>query len=285
VLNVVTGPREEAANIGTALATSQKVRKLSFTGSTAVGKTLMAQCAGTVKKVSLELGGHAPFIVFDDADLDAAVAGCMGSKFRNAGQTCVCTNRIYVQAGVYEAFSEKLSAAVTALQSGNGFDTGVQIGPLINAGGVAKVQAQVNDAVSKGATVLVGGAEAPELGPNFYQPTVLSNVTADMDITTQETFGPVAPLYKFETEQEAVDAANDTNVGLAAYFYTKDAGRVWRVSEALEYGLVGANEGLISTEVAPFGGMKESGLGREGSRFGLDEYTEVKYVCMGGIDA
>jgi len=250
-----------------------------------VGKTLMAQCAGTVKKVSLELGGHAPFIVFDDADLDAAVAGCMGSKFRNAGQTCVCTNRIYVQAGVYEAFSEKLSAAVTALQSGNGFDTGVQIGPLINAGGVAKVQAQVNDAVSKGATVLVGGAEAPELGPNFYQPTVLSNVTADMDITTQETFGPVAPLYKFETEQEAVDAANDTNVGLAAYFYTKDAGRVWRVSEALEYGLVGANEGLISTEVAPFGGMKESGLGREGSRFGLDEYTEVKYVCMGGIDA
>ena len=285
VLNVVTGPREESAAIGTELATNPKVRKLSFTGSTAVGKLLMAQCASTVKKVSLELGGHAPFLVFDDADLDKAVAGCMGSKFRNAGQTCVCTNRIYVQAGVYDAFAKKLCAAVEALRMGKGQEEGVTIGPMINAGGVAKVHAQVEDAVSKGASVLVGGGPGSEHGANFYQPTVLSGVTAEMDITNNETFGPVAPLYKFETEEEAIAAANNTEAGLAAYFYTEDQGRVWRVSEALEYGLVGANEGLISTEVAPFGGFKESGLGREGSRFGLDEYTEIKYVCMGNIGA
>jgi len=283
VINVVTGPREEAASIGTELATNKLVRKLSFTGSTAVGKLLMAQCASTVKKVSLELGGHAPFIVFDDADLDKAVEGCMGSKFRNAGQTCVCTNRIYVQSGVYEAFAKKLCAAVEALKMGPGQEEGVTIGPMINAAGVAKAHAQVEDAIKKGATVLVGGGHGTEFGENFYQPTVLGGVTSEMDITTNETFGPIAPLYRFDTEEEAVNAANDTEAGLAAYFYTADQGRVWRVSEALEYGLVGANEGLISTEVAPFGGYKESGLGREGSRFGLDEYTEIKYVCMGNI--
>jgi len=280
VINVVTGPREEAASIGTTLATHPKVQKLSFTGSTGVGKILMSQCASTVKKVSLELGGNAPFIVFDDADLDKAVAGCMGSKFRNAGQTCVCTNRIYVQSGVYDAFAAKLTAAVEALSIGNGFESGTTIGPMINVGGVAKVDAHVKDALSKGAKVLTGGKKG-EQGDNFYQPTVLSGMTADMDVTNNETFGPLAAMYKFETEEEVIRYANDTEVGLAAYFYSKDLGRAWRVSEALEYGLVGCNEGLISTEVAPFGGFKESGLGREGSRFGLDEYTEIKYVCMG----
>jgi len=231
VINCITGPRSEAAEVGTILATHEKVRKLSFTGSTAVGKLLMAQCASTVKKVSLELGGHAPFIVFEDADLDAAVAGCMGSKFRNAGQTCVCTNRIYVQSSIYEEFSKKLCAAVEKLQIGNAFEAGVTLGPMINSAGVAKVKAQVDDAVSKGAEILVGGSPASSLGENFYEATVLGDVTSDMDITVNETFGPVAPLYKFETEDEAVAAANDTQAGLAAYFYSQNQSRIWRVSE------------------------------------------------------
>jgi succinate-semialdehyde dehydrogenase/glutarate-semialdehyde dehydrogenase len=243
----------------------------------------MKQCADQVKKVSLELGGNAPFIVFDDADLDAAVAGAMASKYRNAGQTCVCANRLYVQAGVYDAFAAKLAEAVEKMQVGNGVDDGVTQGPLINDSAVEKVESLVRDAQQKGATVVTGGARH-ERGGTFFQPTILSGVTGDMRIASEEIFGPVAPLYKFESEEEVICAANDTPYGLAAYFYARDIGRIWRVSEGLEYGIVGINEGIISTEAAPFGGVKESGIGREGSKYGLDDFVEVKYLCLGGID-
>eukprot|EP00908_Phaeocystis_cordata_P014206 Transcript_25306.p5 GENE.Transcript_25306~~Transcript_25306.p5 ORF type:complete len:247 (+),score=124.33 Transcript_25306:1133-1873(+) len=245
----------------------------------------MAQAAATVTKVSLELGGHAPLIIFDDADLDLAVQGAMGSKFRNAGQTCVCANRILVQAGVYDAFAQRLAEAARGLKQGPGTAAGVSLGPLIDERAVAKSEEHVNDALSKGATLLAGGGRVPELGANFYAATVLGGATTEMRIFREETFGPVAPLFKFESEAEAVAMANDTPYGLAAYFYTKDLGRAWRVSEALEYGMVGVNEGVISTEVAPFGGVKESGLGREGSYYGTEEFVEPKYVLMGGIGA
>jgi len=283
VVNMVTGSRENAAAIGTALATSPLVKKLSFTGSTPVGKILMAQCASTVKRTSMELGGNAPFIVFDDADLDAAVAGVMAAKFRNAGQTCVCANRIYVQAGVYDTFAAMFAEKVSAFQIGHGLDDGTVIGPLINAGGVEKSTSHVNDAVAKGATVLTGGGPLPEVGANFFAPTVLTGIDSTMLVHSEETFGPVAPLFVFESEEEVIAEANDTTSGLAAYFYTRDVGRVFRVSQALEYGMVGVNEGIISTEVAPFGGIKESGVGREGAACGMDEYTETKYICVGGL--
>jgi succinate-semialdehyde dehydrogenase/glutarate-semialdehyde dehydrogenase len=278
VFNIVTG--SDPAAIGNALTASPLVRKLSFTGSTEVGKLLMAQCAGTVKKVSLELGGNAPFIVFDDADLDAAVVGAMASKYRNAGQTCVCANRLLVQAGVYDAFAGRLAAAVATLSVGNGMEAGVQQGPLINDAAVTKVEALLADAVDKGARVTIGGKRHAR-GGTFFQPTVLTGATAAMRLAREEVFGPVAPLFRFETEEEAVRMANDTEYGLAAYFYSRDLGRVWRVAEALEYGIIGINEGIISTEVAPFGGMKESGIGREGSRYGVDDFLEIKYLCMG----
>ncbi|MCW8863242.1 MAG: aldehyde dehydrogenase family protein, partial [Rhodospirillales bacterium] len=254
-----------------------------FTGSTAVGKLLMRQCADTVKKVSLELGGNAPFIVFDDADLDAAVAGVMASKYRNTGQTCVCANRIYVQDGVYDAFAEKLASSVKALKVGPGLGGETHQGPLINAAALEKVERLVKDAIDKGARVITGG-KRHELGGTFFQPTILADVTSAMDCCQEEIFGPVAPLYRFRTEEEAVQMANDTRYGLAAYFYARDVGRVWRVSEGLEYGIVGINEGIISTEVAPFGGVKESGIGREGSKYGLEEFLEIKYLCHGGLD-
>ena len=276
IFNVVTGKPTE---IGGELTANPSVRKLSFTGSTGVGRLLMAQCAPTIKKLSLELGGNAPFIVFDDADLDAAVDGAIAAKYRNTGQTCVCANRFLVQSGIYERFAEKLAARVDALQVGAGTETGVTQGPLINAAGLAKVQNHVSDAVAKGARVLCGGA-AHARGGNFFQPTVLADVTPDMRVAREETFGPVAPLFRFDTEVEAVRLANDTEFGLAAYFYTRDVGRCWRIGEALEYGMVGVNTGLISNEVAPFGGIKQSGLGREGSSYGLDEYLEVKYLCF-----
>ncbi|MEM1037998.1 MAG: NAD-dependent succinate-semialdehyde dehydrogenase [Pseudomonadota bacterium] len=279
VFNVVTG---DAPAIGNAMCDSSDVRAMTFTGSTPIGKLLMRQCADTVKKMGLELGGNAPFIVFDDADLDEAVKGAMISKFRNVGQTCVCANRLFVQAGVYDAFAEKLAAAVSDMVVGPGADEGVTHGPLINAAAVAKVSDHVGDAVSKGAKVAIGG-EPHALGGNFYQPTVLTDVTTDMKITREETFGPVAPLYKFEDEAEVVELANATEFGLAAYFYTRDIGRVWRVAEALEYGMVAINSGILSTEVVPFGGVKESGVGREGSSHGVDEFTELKYMMMGGI--
>lgn len=280
VVNVITG---DPVAIGGELTSNPTVRKLSFTGSTEVGKLLIRQCADTVKKVSMELGGNAPFIVFDDADLDAAVAGVMASKYRNAGQTCVCANRIFVQAGIYDAFAEKMAAAVVELKVGDGFEDGVTQGPLINKAAIEKVERLVEDAISKGASVVTGGARH-ELGGTYYTPTLLTGVTTDMACATEEIFGPVAPLYKFETEAEAIQMANDTPYGLAAYFYARDVGRVWRVSEALEYGIVGINEGIISTEVAPFGGMKESGIGREGSKYGTEEFLEVKYLCMGGLN-
>lgn len=280
-VNVVTGP---ATEIGNALTTSRKVRKLSFTGSTEIGKLLMAQCAGTVKKVSLELGGNAPFIVFDDANIEAAVAGAIASKYRNAGQTCVCANRILVQDAVYEEFSDKLSTAVRELKVGNGLDPGVQQGPLIDMAAVEKVELHIEDAVSHGAAVAVGG-ERHELGGSFFQPTVLTQVSPNMLINREETFGPVAPLIRFSNEEEAVSIANDTEFGLAGYFFSRDIGRVWRVAEALEYGIIGINEGIISNEVAPFGGVKESGIGREGSKYGIEDFLEIKYLCMGGIDA
>ncbi|WP_417821821.1 NAD-dependent succinate-semialdehyde dehydrogenase [Terasakiella sp.] len=283
VFNVVTGCKANAAAIGGEMTSNPIVKKLSFTGSTPVGKLLMKQCADQVKKVSLELGGNAPFIVFDDADLDAAVAGAMASKYRNAGQTCVCANRLYVQAGVYDAFAAKLAEAVEKMQVGNGVDDGVTQGPLINEAAVTKVEGLVQDAQEKGATVVTGGARHT-LGGTFFQPTILTGVTGDMRIASEEIFGPVAPLYKFESEEEVIRAANDTPYGLAAYFYARDIGRVWRVSEGLEYGIVGINEGIISTEAAPFGGVKESGIGREGSKYGLDDFIEVKYLCLGGID-
>ena len=280
VVNVITG---KASTVGGELTGNPTVRKLSFTGSTEIGKTLMAQCASTVKKVSLELGGNAPFIVFDDADLDAAVTGAMASKYRNAGQTCVCANRILVQDGVYDAFAAKLTDAAKSLKVGNGLDDGVQQGPLIDIHAVEKVEYHIADATSQGAQVAAGGARH-ELGGTFFQPTVLTNVTAAMAISREETFGPVAPLFRFTDEQEAIQMANDTEFGLAAYFYSRDFGRVWRVSEGLEYGIVGINEGIISNEVAPFGGVKESGIGREGSKYGMDDFLEIKYLCMGGIE-
>ncbi len=279
VLNVVTGP---AAEIGGELTSNPLVRKLSFTGSTDVGKVLMAQCAGTVKKLSLELGGNAPFIVFDDADLDRAVEGAIVSKYRNTGQTCVCANRLLVQDGVYDAFAARLVEAVRSLVPGDGLEAGATQGPLIDDRAVDKVESHVADAVAKGARVLVGGRRHAR-GGRFYEPTVLGDVTPAMAVAREETFGPVAPLFRFRSEAEAVTLANDTEFGLAAYFYGRDLARVWRVAEALEYGIVGVNTGLISTEVAPFGGVKESGLGREGSKYGLDEFLEIKYVCLGGM--
>ncbi|HXV39565.1 MAG TPA: NADP-dependent succinate-semialdehyde dehydrogenase [Steroidobacteraceae bacterium] len=279
VLNVVTGPARE---IGGVLTGDPRVRKLSFTGSTAIGKLLMAQCAKTMKKVSLELGGNAPFIVFDDADLDAAVAGAIASKYRNTGQTCVCANRLLVQDGVYEAFTRKLVAAVSKLRVGDGLAGETEQGPLIDEAALTKVEEHVADATSKGAKVAAGG-KRHALGGTFYEPTVLTGVTPAMMVAREETFGPVAPLFKFSTEQEAIAMANDTEFGLAAYLYTRDLARSWRVSEALEYGIVGLNTGIISTEVAPFGGVKESGVGREGSKYGILDYTEIKYVCVGGV--
>ncbi|ANQ85112.1 succinate semialdehyde dehydrogenase [Azoarcus olearius] len=280
VLNVVTTSR--APEVGTELATNPIVRKLSFTGSTAVGKLLMAQCAGTVKKVSLELGGNAPFIVFDDADLDAAVAGAIASKYRNAGQTCVCANRLLVQDGIYEAFAARLAEAVAKMKVGPGVEADVQQGPLINDKAVAKVEELLADATAKGAQVVIGG-ERHALGHGFFQPTVLTGVTPAMRLAREEIFGPVAPLFRFSTEDEAVQLANDTEYGLAAYFYAGNIARVWRVAERLDYGIVGINEGIISTEVAPFGGVKESGIGREGSKYGIEDYVEIKYLCLGGI--
>ena len=280
VLNVVTTARPAA--VGGALTASPIVHKISFTGSTRVGKQLMAQCADTVKRISLELGGNAPFVVFDDADLDAAVRGAMASKYRNAGQTCVCANRILVQDGIYDAFAEKLAAAVRALHVENGLEHNAQIGPLINEAAVAKVDALVADAVAKGARVVCGGSRHPK-GGNFYAPTVLAEVTPDMAVAQEEIFGPVAPLFRFQSDEDAVRLANDTRYGLASYFYSRDIARIWRVAEQLEFGMVGVNEGMISNEVAPFGGVKESGLGREGSHHGIDEYLSIKYICMGGL--
>lgn len=279
VFNVVTG---DAVAIGAVLTASPVVRKLTFTGSTEVGRLLMRQCAPTIKKLSLELGGNAPFIVFDDADLDAAVAGAMASKYRNAGQTCVCSNRILVQDGVYDAFAAKLAEAVAGLRVGKGMDVGVTQGPLIDEAAAAKVEVLVADAVAKGAGVLCGG-KRHALGGTWFEPTILTDVTPAMTVAREEIFGPVAPLFRFHTEDEAIHLANDTEFGLAAYFYSRDIGRVWRVSGKLDYGMVGINTGLISTEVAPFGGVKQSGLGREGSHHGLDEYLEVKYLAMGGL--
>jgi len=277
VLNIVPGNNSRA--IGAELTSNPDVHKLSFTGSTGIGKLLMAQCAQTIKKVSLELGGNAPFIVFDDADLDAAVQGAIASKFRNSGQTCVCTNRLLVQDGVYEEFSKRLVAAVETLKVAPAQDEGAQQGPLINAKAVEKVLEHIDDALSKGARLLTGG-KTHALGGYFFEPTVLGEVTTDMLVARDETFGPLAPIFRFATEEQAISMANDTEFGLASYVYTRDLGRAWRVSEALEYGMVGVNEGLISTEVAPFGGIKQSGLGREGSRYGIDDYIELKYMCL-----
>ncbi len=279
VFNIVTG---SASRIGGELTSNKVVRKVSFTGSTDVGKLLLKQCADTVKRVSMELGGHAPFIVFDDADLESAVKGAILCKFRNCGQTCVCTNRIYVQAGVYDAFVEKFKAATAALKVGRGTETGIEVGPLIEAAAVRKAQEHVDDAVAKGATLTLGG-KPHALGGLFFEPTVLANCNAEMKIAREETFGPVAPIFKFETEEEVIKLANDSDVGLAGYFYARDLGRVFRVAEALEVGLLGVNDGVIANEVAPFGGVKESGLGREGSKYGVDEYLEIKYVSLGGI--
>jgi succinate-semialdehyde dehydrogenase/glutarate-semialdehyde dehydrogenase len=280
VFNVVTG---DPKAIGGELTGNTTVRKLSFTGSTPVGKMLMEQCAPTMKKLSLELGGNAPFIVFDDADLDAAVEGTIASKYRNTGQTCVCANRILVQDGVYDAFAEKLVERVKGLRVGDGFQKGVSQGPLINDDAVAKVDEHVSDAVAHGATALTGG-QHHSLGGRFYEPTVLGDVTTATKVAGEETFGPVAPLFRFRTEREAIDMANNTNAGLASYFYTRDMARSWRVGRALEYGIVGVNTGLISTAVAPFGGVKESGMGREGSKYGVEDYLEIKYMCLGEID-
>ncbi len=277
VLNVVTG---SAGTIGAELTSSPVVRKLTFTGSTEIGKRLLEQCAGTVKKVSLELGGNAPFIVFEDADLDAAVAGAIASKFRNTGQTCVCTNRFLVQDTVYEAFAERLAAAVAELRVGDGLEEDVEQGPLIDLDAVRKVEEHITDALAKGARLLLGGRRHAR-GGNFFQPTVLVEVTPAMAVTREETFGPVAPLFRFGTEAEAIRLANDTPFGLASYFYTRDLARSWRVAEALEYGIVGINTGLVSNPVAPVGGVKESGLGREGSRYGIEEFLEMKYLCIG----
>jgi succinate-semialdehyde dehydrogenase/glutarate-semialdehyde dehydrogenase len=279
VCNVITGASGET---GPELTSNPRVRKLSFTGSTEVGAKLLAQCAATIKKTSMELGGNAPFIVFDDADLDAAVAGAMASKYRNTGQTCVCANRILVQDGVYDAFTAKLKAAVEAMKVGNGMEPGVTQGPLINADAVKKVEEHIADALQRGARVVTGGRRHT-LGGNFFQPTLLADVPKEALIFKEETFGPVAPLFRFRTEEEAIRLANDTEFGLASYFYARDVGRIFRVAEALEYGIIGINEGIISTEVAPFGGVKSSGLGREGSKYGIEDYLEIKYLAVGGI--
>lgn len=279
VLNIVTGPGQE---IGAELAAQPRVRKLSFTGSTRTGKLLMEQGAGTVKKLALELGGNAPFIVFDDADLDLAVAGAMQSKFRNAGQTCVCANRIFVQDGIHDAFVDQLTAAVQALKVGHGLEVDTDIGPLISQAAIEKVERHIDDALAKGAQLRCGGARH-ERGGNFFQPTVLTGVRPEMVVSSEETFGPLAPIYRFSTDEEVIRLANDTESGLASYFYTRDSRRIWKLAEALEYGMVGINTGFISTEVAPFGGIKESGTGREGSRHGIEEYLELKYLSLGDI--
>tara|TARA_B100000886_G_scaffold210015_1_gene145360 strand:- start:32 stop:1507 length:1476 start_codon:yes stop_codon:yes gene_type:complete len=281
VFNVVTGA---AGDIGTEMTSNSTVRKLTFTGSTEIGKTLMKQCAGTVKKVSMELGGNAPFIVFDDADLDSAVKGAMASKFRNTGQTCVCANRLYVQETVYKEFTQKLVTAVEELVIGNGLTGETHQGPLIDLAAVEKVEEHIEDALLKGGLVQTGG-NRHKLGGTFFEPTVLTGVTSEMKVAREETFGPVAPLFSFGREEEVIDLANDTEFGLASYFYSRDIGRIWRVMENLEYGIIGINEGIISTEVAPFGGVKESGIGREGSKYGIDDFLEVKYALLGGIDA
>jgi succinate-semialdehyde dehydrogenase/glutarate-semialdehyde dehydrogenase len=280
VFSVLTGSSKE---IGAEMTANPDVRKLTFTGSTEVGCTLMKQSANTIKKLSLELGGNAPFIVFNDADLDAAVTGAIASKYRNAGQTCVCVNRLYVQNGVYEAFAAKLVEAVKGLKVGNGLEPGVLQGPLIDAAAVAKVEEHIQDAVSRGAQILTGG-KRHALGGTFFEPTVLANVPTDAKVAQEETFGPLAPLFRFETDEEVLHLANDTEFGLASYFYSRDVGRIWRIAEGLESGMVGINTGMISTEVAPFGGVKQSGLGREGSHYGIEEFLEVKYLCFGGID-
>jgi len=281
VLNILTADGDNSIEIGKVLCSSDVVRHLSFTGSTEVGRILARQCAGTIKKISLELGGNAPFIVFDDADIDSAVEGAMVSKYRNAGQTCVCANRLYVQAAVYDEFVAKLAVKAGAIQVGNGFEAGVNQGPLIDDAAIAKVESHVADAVAKGARVVVGGQRVNE---RFFTPTVLADVTGEMLCAKEETFGPVAPVFRFETEAEAIALANDTEFGLASYFYSRDIGRVFRVGEALEYGMVGVNTGLISTAEVPFGGVKQSGLGREGARQGMDDYLEVKYLCLGDIN-
>ena len=273
----------DAAMVGKQMSDSDKVRKLTFTGSTNVGRILMRQGADQIKKLGLELGGNAPFIVFDDADLDAAVEGAMVSKYRNAGQTCVCANRLYVQAGVYDAFAAKLAERVAKMKVGDGFAEGVTTGPLIDENALKKVKEHVADAVAKGASIMTGGKQAPA-GGLFYEPTILTDVTTDMKVSVEETFGPVAPLFRFDTEEQVIELANATEFGLASYFYSKDIAKVFRVAEALEYGMVGINTGLISTEVAPFGGIKQSGLGREGSKYGIDDYTELKYLCLGGVE-
>ncbi|OYV30844.1 MAG: succinate-semialdehyde dehydrogenase (NADP(+)) [Thiomonas sp. 20-64-9] len=286
VLNVLTADAEGSIAIGKLLCASKVVRHLSFTGSTEVGRILMAQSAPSIKKLSLELGGNAPFIVFDDADLDSAIEGAMASKYRNAGQTCVCANRLYVQDGIYDRFVERLAQAVGSLKIGSGFDEGVNLGPLIDDQALAKVEKHISDATSKGARMVVGGKRV-ETGPNagrFFQATVLADVTSDMLCAREETFGPVAPVFRFKTEQEAIAAANATEFGLAAYFFSRDVGRIFRVAEELEYGMVGINTGLMSNEVAPFGGVKQSGLGREGSHHGIDEYVEMKYLCLGDLN-
>lgn len=279
VFNVVTG---KASAIGGEMTSNPIVRKVTFTGSTEIGKILMQQCATTVKKTAMELGGNAPFIVFEDADIDSAVAGAMASKYRNTGQTCVCANRLYVHAAVYDEFSKKLAVAVEAMVIGDGLKGETQQGPLINMAAVEKVEEHIQDAVSKGATIVTGGKRS-ELGSSFFEPTILTNVTKDMAVAREETFGPLAPLFKFSNDAEVVAQANDTEFGLACYFYSRDIGRVWRIAEELEYGIVGINTGIISTEVAPFGGVKESGTGREGSKYGLEEFCEIKYMCMGDI--
>ena len=280
VFQVITG---RSTLIGAEFTTNPTVRKLSFTGSTEVGRKLIEQCAPTVKKVSMELGGNAPFIVFNDADLDAAVEGAIASKYRNAGQTCVCANRLYVQSGVYDTFAQKLADAVGQLHVGNGVDAGVTTGPMIDEKAVEKVEEHIADAVAKGASIKMGG-KRHSLGHSFFEPTILTNVTQDMAVAKEETFGPLAPLFKFESEDEVIGYANDTEFGLASYFYSRDIGRIFRVSEALEYGMVGVNTGLISNEIAPFGGVKQSGLGREGSKYGIEDYLVIKYTCLAGLD-
>ncbi|MDP2015250.1 NAD-dependent succinate-semialdehyde dehydrogenase, partial [Hydrogenophaga sp.] len=284
VLNMLCADADNSIAVGKVLCESSVVRHISFTGSTEVGRILMAQCAPTVKKMSLELGGNAPFIVFDDADIDSAVEGAFASKYRNAGQTCVCSNRIYVQAGVYDSFVEKFAARVKTTKVGNGFEDGVSQGPLIEEAALVKVQRHVDDAVAKGARVMTGGKRLTHIGSGqFFEPTVVADATADMLCAREETFGPFAPVFKFHTEQEAIDAANNTEFGLASYFYSRDVGRIFRVSEALEYGMVGINVGILATEHVPFGGVKQSGLGREGSHHGMDDYVEIKYLCLGDI--
>jgi succinate-semialdehyde dehydrogenase/glutarate-semialdehyde dehydrogenase len=280
VFNVITG---DAKEIGGEMTSNPDVQKITFTGSTEVGRLLMRQSASTIKKLSLELGGNAPFIVFNDADLDAAVEGAIISKYRNAGQTCVCANRLYVQDGVYEEFAEKLAAAVAKLKVGNGFEPDVVQGPLIDFGAVEKIEDHIKDALSKGGHVLLGG-KRHALGGTFFEPTVLTEITSQMKVAKEETFGPLAPLFRFETDEQAIQMANDTEFGLASYFYSRDVGRIWRAAEALECGIVGINTGLISNEAAPFGGVKQSGLGREGSHYGIDDFVETKYLCFGGLD-